>query len=168
VELVLLVPLACAGAAIGALNQLAGSIFYAISRPYVNMAGQLARLLALLACFWPLWTRYQLLGAILALVISQAAECVVQVGMLATNKILFKAALSRALVPYLATLGAVLVLSRWAAAWAVGGRIVIYAVCLPAFFLAAGYTVKELATLARLVLPARSPANPHVVSEQVK
>jgi O-antigen/teichoic acid export membrane protein len=158
-ELVLLVPIACAGAAIDALNQLAGSLFYAVSRPYANMAGQLARLLALLVCFWPLWTRYHLLGSILALVASQAAQCVVQVAMLTANKTLFRAALSRTLAPYVVTLGSVLVLSRWTMAWAVGGRIAIYAACLPAFFLAAGYSAKELAALARLVLPGKSAAS---------
>jgi O-antigen/teichoic acid export membrane protein len=158
-ELVLLVPIACAGAAIDALNQLAGAVLYAVSRPYVNMAGQLARLLALLACFWPLWTRYQLLGSVLALLISQAAQCGVQVAMLAANKTLFRAALSRTLAPYVVTLGAVLALSRLTVTWAVWGRIAIYTACLPAFLLGAGYTVKELTTLARLVLPGKSAAN---------
>ncbi|MGA3168862.1 MAG: hypothetical protein ABSF14_22405 [Terriglobia bacterium] len=165
-ELVLLVPIACAGAAIDALSQLAGSVLYAVSRPYVNMAGQLARLLALLACFWPLWTRYHLLGSILALLISQVAQCVVQVAMLAANKTLFRAALSRTLAPYLATLGAVLVLSRWTMAWAAGGRIAIYAACLPAFLVAAGYSVKELTTLARLVLPGSPAVTSQIIEEK--
>ncbi len=159
-ELVLLVPIACAGAAIDALNGLAGSMLYAVSRPYVNMAGQLARLVALLACFWPLWTRYHLLGTVLALVASQAAQCVVQVAMLAANKTLFKAALARTLAPYLVTLGAVLVIARWTPVWPLAGRIAIYAACLPAFFVAAGYSVKELTALARLVLPGKSAGNP--------
>lgn len=162
-ELVLLVPIACAGAALDALSQLAASVLYAVSRPYVIMVGSLARILALLACFGPLWTRYHLLGSILALVASQAAQCVVQVGMLGANKTFFRAAFAKTLAPYAVTVGAVLVLSRWTAAWAAGGRSAIYAACLPVFFLAAGYSVKELVALARLVLPGKSAENVQVI-----
>ncbi len=157
-ELILLVPIACAGAAIDALSQLAAAVLYAMSRPYVNMAGQLARLVTLLACFWPLWTRYHLLGTVLALVTSQAAQCAVQVIMLAANKDLFKGALSRTLVPYALTVASVLVLSHWTTGWPMGARIAIYATCPAGFFLAAGYTIKELTALVHLVLPGKSAA----------
>jgi O-antigen/teichoic acid export membrane protein len=155
-ELVLLVPIACAGAAIDSLSQLAGTMLYALSRPYVLMAGQLARLITLLACFWPLWTRYHLEGTVLALFLSQAAQCVVQVAMLAANKTLFRAALAKTLAPYVFTVGAVLVLSQWTAGWPVGGKIGIYAACIPGFFFAARYSGKELAALARLLVPGFS------------
>jgi O-antigen/teichoic acid export membrane protein len=157
-ELVPLVPIACAGAAMDALSQLAGSVLYALSRPYAITAGQIARLLALFACFWPLWTRYHLLGTVLALAASQAAQCVVQAVMLAKNRTFFKAALARTLAPYSLTVAAVLLLSRWTVAWPAGGRIAIYAACLPAFFLAARYKITELIALAHLVFPAKTAA----------
>jgi O-antigen/teichoic acid export membrane protein len=152
-ELVLLVPIACAGAAIDTLNQLAAAVLYAISRPYANMAGQLARLLVLLACFWPLWTRYHLLGTVLALIASQAAQCVVQIAVLAASKDLFRAALSRTLAPYAGTLVAVLICSQMSTGWSLGERMATSAGLVAAFFLAGRYTAKELAAMVRFLVP---------------
>jgi hypothetical protein len=51
-------------------------------------------------------------------------------------------------------------------AWAAGGRIAIYAACLPAFLVAAGYSVKELTTLARLVLPGSPAVTSQIIEEK--
>jgi O-antigen/teichoic acid export membrane protein len=152
-ELVLLVPIACAGAAIDALNQLAAAVLYAISRPYANMAGQLVRLVTLLACFWPLWTRYHLLGTVVALIASQAAQCVAQIAVLAASKDFFKAALSRTLAPYAGTLVAVLICSHMSTSWSLGERMATCTGLVAAFFLAGRYTAKELAAMVRVLVP---------------
>jgi O-antigen/teichoic acid export membrane protein len=165
-ELVLLVPIACVGAALDALNGLIGTMLYAASRPYAIMAGQLGRLFVLLACFWPLWARYHLLGSVLALLMSQATQAAVQVAMLALTRSFFRAALSRTLVPYVITLAALLIVSQWATVGAVAERTAMYAACIPLFFLAARYSVDEIVALARLLMPARRAATARIVSER--
>lgn len=152
-ELIPLVPLACAGAAIDALNQLTASIYYAVGRPYANAGAQLARFLVLVVCFWPLWAHYHLLGAVLAWFMSELVQCVAQIAMLIVSRNQFRAALSRTVTPYLLTLAALLIISRSSSSWGAGERSLAYAACIPVFFYGARFSVRELTGMVRLVLP---------------
>lgn len=152
-ELIPLVPIACAGAAIDALNQLTASIYYAVGRPYANAGAQLARFLALVVSFWPLWAHYHLLGAVLAWFLSELVQCAAQISVLVVSRSWFRAALSRTLTPYLLTLGGLLIISRWGYDLGAEERSLAYAACVPVFLFFARYSVRELVDLVGLVLP---------------
>ena len=165
-DLVPILPISCASSAIDALNQLICSILYGISRPYANVVGRVAKLSVLLVCFWPLWARYHLVGTALTWLICVVVQCAVLILMLAASKTHIIGSLWKTVGPYTITLGAVLLLARWATFWGLEARATLYVACIAFFLVAARYSFKELAGLTRLVLPSRSLRNARFVGDE--
>ncbi len=140
-------------AAVQVLNWFAGTMLTAIGEPHRATAGKATRCIVFCIAFWPLWHRYNLLGAVLAWGIGETVDQIVLLIML-----LRKTPFRFSWIPTYGAFLASVCLSAAAAVSLGGSRPLasagIWIGLIAFFFLVARYSLREIRELAHLVLPS--------------
>ncbi len=139
-------------AAVQVLNWFAGTMLTAIGEPHRTAVAKAMRCIVFCIAFWPLWHRYNLLGAILAWGIGETIEQAVLLHLL-LRKIPFRFSWAPTYIAFLASVS----FSAVAAAFLWNRRPLasagIWIGLIAFYFLVARYSLSEIRELAHLVLP---------------
>ncbi len=148
----LLIQFAAPFAALQAINGLTGTILSATGRSQADATIKAIRIVVFVSCFWPLWSRAGLLGAVQAWALGELTYQCLSLFLVCRKKV-FPFSLFNTYAPFALVLAA-----ATAAAWKMRQVWVasagLWLVFLLAFLVLAGYTGREVRRLGRLILPA--------------